>query len=395
LKEGRGIKVAAKSIQQNIRVDFTYRVHFTEDFLAATNPLLAEVLTPPWPGAQATALFVIDQGLMLHHPELIERIKAYTAATPHLKIPCDPLVLTGGEAVKNRLRPVSNLLRAINRSNLDRHAYVVAIGGGAVLDAAGFAAAVAHRGIRLVRVPTTVLAQNDAGIGVKNGINAFGKKNFLGTFSPPCAVINDFTLLDTLDQDEWRSGISEAIKVALLKDPEFFRFLEDSAERLRHRDNDAMRWLIQRCAELHLEHIATCGDPFETGSSRPLDFGHWSAHKLEALSGYRLRHGDAVAIGLALDATYCRLSGMLAEEPWRRIIGVLRNAGFVLFVPELKEKLDTPGHPRSLLHGLEEFREHLGGRLTLMMLTDIGEGIEVNEIDTNVLRQAIQVLEGV
>ena len=119
--------------------------------------------------------------------------------------------------------------RAIHEYGIDRHAYVLAVGGGALLDMVGYAAATAHRGVRLVRVPTTVLSQNDSGIGVKNSVNAFGKKNFLGTFAPPFAVFNDFTFLTTLSDRDWRAGISEAIKVALLKDATFFAFLEEHA----------------------------------------------------------------------------------------------------------------------------------------------------------------------
>jgi 3-dehydroquinate synthase len=271
---------------------------------------------------------------------------------------------------------------------------MMVIGGGAVLDMGGFAAATAHRGIRLIRVPTTVLAQNDSGVGVKNGINAFGAKNFVGTFAPPYAVINDREFLRTLDDRDWRSGIAEAIKVALIKDRAFFESLAIDAERLAPptRDPDAIERLVHRCAELHLEHIATGGDPFELGSSRPLDFGHWAAHRLEHLTAYRLRHGEAVAIGIALDTTYSWLLGLLSEAEWVRIMSLFDHLGFMLFVPELEAHLDHPTHDRSLFRGLREFQEHLGGRLTIMLLRGIGRPIEVHEIDQEVYRKAIQHL---
>ena len=269
----------------------------------------------------------------------------------------------------------------------------MAIGGGAVVDTAGYAAGVAHRGIRLIRIPTTVLAQNDASVGVKNGVNAFGKKNFLGTFAPPFAVINDSDFLNTLDQRDWISGISEAVKVALLKDPGFFDFIRTNAVQLQNRDMDAMKTLIYRCAELHLEHISTNGDPFEMGSSRPLDFGHWAAHKLEQLTNYELRHGEAVAIGIALDVTYSWLKGMISREEWKQVLDSLKNCGFRLYIPELQNRLDQPEHSDSLLHGLKEFREHLGGRLTIMLLEGIGKGLEVHEVDFDLYRKAVQHLE--
>jgi 3-dehydroquinate synthase len=242
--------------------------------------------------------------------------------------------------------------------------------------------------VRLIRVPTTVLAQNDSGVGVKNSVNAFGKKNFLGTFAPPFAVLNDFAFLTTLSDRDWRAGISEAIKVALLKDPAFFTFLERSAGALVARDMAAMQWLVYRCAQLHLEHIATSGDPFELGSSRPLDFGHWAAHKLEQLSDYELRHGEAVAIGIALDATYAHLAGMLPADAWRRILDLILAAGLPVYAAELEQT--TAGGEVAVLAGLEEFREHLGGQLTIMLLEGIGQGVEVHEMDPASILESVE-----
>jgi 3-dehydroquinate synthase len=247
--------------------------------------------------------------------------------------------------------------------------------------------------VRLIRIPTTVLSQNDSGVGVKNGINAFGKKNFLGTFAPPYAVLNDSRFLTTLSDRDWRSGIAEAIKVALIKDAAFFEFLEDRATALVSRDMEAMQHLIYRCAALHLHHIATSGDPFELGSARPLDFGHWSAHKLEPLSGYRLRHGEAVAIGIALDTTYSYLSGFIPEPDWRRVLRLLQATGFAIHAPELSEHRDEPGSPHCILHGLSEFREHLGGELTITLLERIGRGFEVHEIDEPRMVESIALLK--
>jgi 3-dehydroquinate synthase len=269
----------------------------------------------------------------------------------------------------------------------------MAIGGGAVLDMVGYAAATAHRGVRLIRVPTTVLGQNDSGVGVKNGVNAFGTKNFLGTFAPPVAVLNDSRFLTTLSARDWRSGIAEAIKVALLKDAAFFDAIEEQAPRLVQCDMRAMEDLIYRCAQLHVEHIATSGDPFEWGSSRPLDFGHWAAHKLEHLSGYRLRHGEAVAIGIALDTTYSYLVGLLPEPDWRRILDLLTACRLALYAPELSQHLHERDDPRCILSGLTEFREHIGGELTITLLERIGRRIEVHTIDEEIMTASIALLQ--
>ncbi|MGH2550975.1 MAG: 3-dehydroquinate synthase, partial [Thermomicrobiales bacterium] len=327
------------------------------------------------------------------NPTLLDDIDRYFQSYREThRLVREPLLVPGGEQVKNDHRYVSEIQSAINDGGIDRHEYVVVVGGGAVLDMAGFAAATAHRGIRLVRVPTTVLSQNDSGVGVKNGVNAFGKKNFLGSFSPPVAVINDFALLEKISDRDWRGGISEAVKVALLKDVAFFEFLEEHGDDLRDRDEASMRWLIYRCAELHLNHIATSGDPFEFGSSRPLDFGHWSAHKLEQISNYSWRHGEAVAIGISLDSTYSYLSGRLSESEWQRIIAVFQAVGLPIYAPELESSLADRSSSLCVLQGLNEFREHLGGELTIMLLNGIGQGIEVHEIDESLMIEAMALL---
>lgn len=367
-------------IEQAVQVSYRYPVHFTAGLFSAENAILRDVLLQGAGGRPVKALCIVEREVIAHHPALAGEIAAYFARPGDLvRLVAAPLIVDGGEQVKNDPAQVEAIHRAINEHGIDRHAYVIAIGGGALLDMAGYAAATAHRGVRLIRVPTTVLSQNDSGVGVKNSVNAFGKKNFLGTFAPPYAVLNDATFLTTLSDRDWRAGISEAIKVALLKDPAFFAFLEEQAQALMERDLDAMAWLVYRCAELHLEHIATSGDPFETGSSRPLDFGHWAAHKLEQLSHYEIRHGEAVAVGIALDATYAHLSGMLADEDWRRILDLIGSVGLPLYVPELATMTAEGRH--AVLLGLEEFREHLGGQLTIMLLEAIGQGIEVHEMD--------------
>jgi len=269
---------------------------------------------------------------------------------------------------------------------------MVVIGGGAVLDAVGFAAAMAHRGIRLIRVPTTVLSQDDSAIGVKNGINAFGKKNYLGTFATPFAVINDADFLLTLSDRDWRAGISEAIKAALIRDADFFAFIEQHAADLKRRDMAVMKEVIHRSAAIHYAHIASGGDPFELGSSRPLDYGHWAAHKLEQVTDYRLRHGEAVGIGLALDTTYACLKGYLPETEWRRVMDVLAAVGLAVYTPELSAHLDKDSDSRNVLRGLIEFQEHLGGTLTIMLLRGIGRAFDVHEIDRDVMIRSIEVL---
>jgi len=366
-----------QTISRAIKVQFDHRVHFTRGLFAPSNSLLLTLLAQP--GRVPKVLAVLDEGLALARPELPQAIETYfSGLRDQLALAGPPLIIEGGERAKMSYFHVSEIHSQIERHHIDRHSCVLGIGGGALLDVAGLAAATAHRGVRHVRVPTTVLGQNDSGVGVKNGINAFGKKNFIGTFSPPFAVINDFDFVATLPERDKRSGFAEAVKVALVRDRSFFESLERDGDLLAAFQDEAMQRMIYRSAELHVEHIANGGDPFEFGSARPLDFGHWAAHKLEQLSDYQIRHGEAVAIGIALDVLYSRNIGLLDAASAGRILALLRKLGFELFANELLH-LDAEHQPM-VLKGLEEFREHLGGELTLTMLRGIGDGVEVHEI---------------
>ena len=369
-------------LQQSFSVPFRYPVVFTENLFAVSQTLFVDIFPE---GQLSRVFFVLDSGVAACHPELISQIKTYVAAYPsRLALVAEPLVVAGGEACKNDPDAYQQVVEATHLHGIDRHSYIAAIGGGAVLDMVGFAAAISHRGIRLIRIPTTVLSQNDSAVGVKNSINAFGKKNYLGTFTPPFAVLNDFTFLESLEDRDWASGISEAIKVALIKDLEFFEWLEKVAPALARREMESMKEHIIRSAQHHMAHIAGA-DPFEFGSSRPLDFGHWAAHKLEKLSDFRIRHGEAVAIGIALDSAYSFLQGRIGEGDLIRIFNLFHTLGLSLYAPELQEE--------ALLQGLKEFQEHLGGKLTVMLLDALGTGVEVHEMDSNLIVKALHLLQ--
>jgi len=383
-------------VDQQFLVTFRYPVHFTRGVFAAANPLLRKILTDRSQRHPTDFTVMVDDGVARAHPRLLADVETYArTADGGLRMTAPVLILPGGEEVKNDPHHLEAIYERLHEAALCRQSYVVVVGGGAVLDAVGYAAATAHRGLRLIRVPTTVLAQDDSAMGVKNGINAFGKKNYLGAFAAPFAVINDFDFLPTLLDRDWLSGVSEAIKVALIKDPDFFAHIEHQAAKLVSRDQSAMEDVVRHSAALHLSHIATAGDPFEQTSSRPLDFGHWAAHRLEQLSRHRLRHGEAVAIGIALDSTYSHLSGSLAEADWRRIIDLLLALKLAVSAPELEEALDDPSETGSVLAGLAEFREHLGGQLTIMLLRSIGDAFDVHEIDTGVMIRSIETLAGI
>jgi 3-dehydroquinate synthase len=378
------------AVIQHVEVAFDTPVHFTRNLFDPANPVLAKVMRPA-AGLAPKLLVAVEAGLLDHRPDLCERIIAY-ARRHELQLVEAPVLLEGGEVIKRSWEGVERVLEAINRGDIDRHSYVVAVGGGAFLDTVGFAAAIAHRGVRLIRVPTTVLSQNDSGVGVKSAINYFGKKNWLGSFAPPFAVLNDSNFLESLSERDWRAGMAEAVKIALIRDATFFEILEKDALKLIARSMPAMRRLVQRCALGHMAHIREGGDPFEMGSARPLDHGHWSAHRLEALSGWEIRHGEAVAIGLALDAIYARRMGFLAEADGGRVLALLTALGFELWAPQLEAR-DANGRLQ-LIVGLEEFRQHLGGQLTITLIEGIGRGFEVHEMDAEVIAASLAELKG-
>jgi 3-dehydroquinate synthase len=377
---------------QRFTVEYQYPVYFTERLFDPVNPVLAEVVTRLEPERRHRCLVFVDEGLLGARPGLSDQVERYCAHhRRRLALVAPPIPVPGGERVKNELFFVEHMQRQVFEHAIDRHSYVIAIGGGALLDAVGLVAATTHRGVRLIRVPSTVLAQDDSGVGVKNGVNLFGVKNFCGTFAPPFAVLNDIDLLTPLSERDKVAGMAEAVKVALIRDGDFFTWLERNADDLITFQQAALAAMIRRCAELHMRQIAHGGDPFETGSARPLDYGHWSAHKLETLTSHHLRHGEAVAIGIALDARYSVLAGLLAASEETRICALLEHLGFRLWHPALEAT--RPDGTLALFEGLREFREHLGGELTVTLLEGIGRGIEVHEIDEARMRAALRWLK--
>lgn len=378
------------SIIEEIQIAYRHQVTFTEGVFAPENALLASTIKECSSAEIPRVFIVADAAFMAANPDtrskIIEFFEHHRDAIQYLGC----LELPGGEQLKNESEYLEQLYQAIEEQKLCRHSYIIALGGGALLDLVGFATSTAHRGIRHVRLPTTSLSQGDGGCGVKNGINYFGKKNFIGTFTPPTAVINDVEFLKSLPEPRLLDGFIEAIKVALIKDNSFFQYIEENAPAILQRDFKIIRKVLEASARHHVLHIARNGDPFELTSSRPLDFGHWSAHKLEVLSDYSLSHGESVAIGIALDSIYSHRKGYLSETNLQRILKLIQVFGFRIYDERLSELTEDGQHV--ILRGLEEFREHMGGRLTIPLLKEIGQQFEVNDMDAALLVESIESL---
>lgn len=367
-----------------------HRVHFTRGAFDGVNPVLAQALAPGVDqgstAARGRLLVVVDQGVAQVRPDLQAQVTDYMRIHQAM-LPAFAGIhaLPGGETVKNDLSNLEWLLSEMHKAKLCRKSAVLVIGGGAVLDAVGFAAAVSHRGIPLVRMPTTTLAQCDSGVGVKNAVNMFGKKNFIGAFAVPKAVVNDLDFLDAQADLPFHAGLAEAVKVALLKDAAFFARLEANAARIGAREREACDDAVMTSARLHLEHIALGGDPFESRMARPLDFGHWSAHKLEQMTGYVVSHGEAVAAGVALDMTYAALTGLCAPALAARVRALLTQWQLPLWHDAMGDG--------ALLDGLEEFREHLGGELTITIPRAPGEPVNLHQVERAKMVEALGLLE--
>ncbi len=382
----RKLSISMSGKDYTIQLSIEHRIRFTKGSFESSNKMLEEVLET---NGHAKVLVFLEKKVAEAFPLLAKKVKEYFIAAAGLE--CTSVrVLVGAEECKRNEIVLRAAWDAVEEDKIDRHSYIIAIGGGAFLDVIGFAAATAHRGCRFVRFPTTTLSQDDSGVGVKNGINAYGKKNWIGAFAVPYAVINDFNFLYTQSEDVCRTGLVEAIKVALVRDGSFFHWLEDNGELLAQLRPAVLEEAVERSAMLHAEHIAQGGDPFETGSSRPLDYGHWAAHKLEQLTKFELSHAEAVSVGVALDTIYSWKTGRLSKQQAKRVINLLLKLKMPIWHDSFEYR-DSHNN-RRVFAGVEEFREHLGGELTVMMLKDIGVGEDVHELDVEILEWAMDWL---
>ncbi len=379
------------TLRQQISVHWEFPVIFTHDVFSIGNPVLLDTLDRLHESRRHRAMVFVDSFVAQTKPRFTQEVVAYFAAHPtRMQLAALPQIIAGGEAAKNDFSLVESIMRLLLEERMDRQSFVIIVGGGAVLDCVGLAASLVHRGLRQVRVPTTVLGQNDAGVGLKNAVNFCGGKNAVGTFAPPFAVLNDFEFLVSLSDRDWLCGVAEAFKVAIIRDRIFFEWLLEHAAAFPARDLKAMQLLVERCAEMHLEHIRTSGDPFEYGCARPLDFGHWSAHKLEVLSNFHISHGEAVASGVLLDSIYAQAQAWITPVEFAEIFTGLRACGFKLWFEEY-DQIDASGH-RAIFQGLRDFQEHLGGELCVTFPHGIGARHEVHEIDLAKMEQSIQEL---
>jgi 3-dehydroquinate synthase len=227
-----------------------------------------------------------------------------------------------------RLGTVEEIARKLNRAGADRHSTLVAVGGGVVGDIAGFAAATYLRGVRIVHVPTTLVAQVDSAIGGKTGVDLPEGKNLVGSFYQPSLVIVDPKLLRTLSHRDYRSGLYEVVKYGIIADAKLFEFLEGHMDALLRRDSAALDWIIPRCIAIKARVVNQ--DERESGLRKILNFGHTLGHALEAATGYtQFRHGEAIAWGMMAAAMLGVAAGCTREFDAARIFRLIARVGLL------------------------------------------------------------------
>lgn len=292
-----------------------------------------------------------------------------------------------GEPHKN-VRAVESLCRALSRAGADRRALIVAVGGGVVGDVAGYVAASYLRGVALVHVPTTLVAQVDSSIGGKTGVNLPEGKNLVGAFYAPRLVLIDYDLLRTLPEREYRSGLAEVIKYGVIADKKLFTYLEKHMQKVLRRDHSALEYLIPRCAQIKAQVVSR--DEREAGLREILNFGHTFGHALESVTKYkRFKHGEAVAWGMMCAALLAHEIDMMAADEVARVVALVRRIGPLPAWPRVT--------PHVLLEAMRADKKTHAGKLRFVLAGKIGQAESVNGVPADavesVLRFAPQVLD--
>ena len=284
---------------------------------------------------------------------------------------------------KKNMRTVELLCRKLTRAGADRKSLIVAVGGGVVGDVAGFVAASYLRGVALVHVPTTLVAQVDSSIGGKTGVNLPEGKNLVGAFYAPRLVLIDTDLLRTLPERQFRSGIAEVIKYGVIADAELFAYLEQKMEKLLRQDRDALEYVIPRCVEIKAEVVSR--DERESGLREILNFGHTFGHALESVTKYqRYLHGEAVAWGMIAAAALGREVGITGAEDVTRVVSLIRRMGKIPAWPRVT--------PKILMSAMVSDKKTRAGKLRFVLSSRIGEAHSSEAVAMDALERVLQLM---
>jgi 3-dehydroquinate synthase len=346
-----------------VRVDLgprSYEIRVVSGRTAEFGPFVRTALDATWSGRSCrSALIVADENLAA-----LGTSGTYRDALARVGIDSTVAVLRPGEATKS-LVSASRLYDHLVSIKADRHTAVVAIGGGVIGDLAGFVAATYARGIPLVMVPTTLLAQVDSSVGGKVGVNHPGAKNIIGAFHQPSAVWIDTEALRTLPDRELRCGLAEVVKYGVILDGAFFGELEHRVEAILRRDDSVLRRIVARNCELKAS-VVSRDEREETGLRAVLNFGHTIGHAIEAVAGYDgpYQHGEAVAVGMVAETRLAERLGWIGPDVVGRIEGLLDRLG----LPTAASGLDTG----RLLEAMGRDKKNRGGRIRFVLPRSVG-----------------------
>jgi 3-dehydroquinate synthase len=283
------------------------------------------------------------------------------------------------ESAKN-LHSVEQLARSLSRAGADRKSLLVAVGGGVVGDVAGFIAASYLRGIALVHVPTTLVAQVDSSIGGKTGVNLAEGKNLVGAFYPPRLVLTDPELLRTLPDREFRGGLAEVIKHAIIADAPMFAILEEDIDQILRRDRKSLNDLIPRNVQIKARVVSR--DERESGLREILNFGHTFAHAFESVTKYRLyQHGEAVAWGMMAAAFLGHELGLTRADDVSRIVALVRRIGPLPPWPSVSSA--------SLINAMRSDKKTRSGILRFVLSPRIGEARSYDTVPPHVVERVL------
>ena len=337
--------------------DRSYAIHVGEGVLAQAGRLIAPLVS-------RRAVVVTNPIVAEHH---LEPLRSALAAG---SIQSDVILVPDGEAHKdwNTVYAVQTRLLELG---VERSTALLALGGGVVGDLAGFAAATYQRGIPLVQVPTTLLAQVDSAVGGKTAVNHPLGKNMIGAFYQPRAVLSDTGVLRTLGDREYRAGIAEVIKYGAIRDTALFEWLEANVEALLARDTDAMMHAVVESCRIKAEIVAA--DEHEAGERVLLNFGHTFAHAIETATGYGIwLHGEAVAAGMALAARLSVMMSGLPQADEARLVELVHRAGLPINPPQLS----IP----EWLEAMARDKKVEGGAMRFVVLERLGRAILRSDI---------------
>ena len=335
----------------------SYPVLIAEDVFAEGNPAFAGLLKELTGSAEPRVLMVADGNVVQRTEGLGTRIGKYVQ-THGIKLAAPPVVLGGGEKIKSdNLQSVLKIVTAALDAKVGANDIVLALGGGTILDVAGYAACQVRGGVKLVRMPTTVASMLDAAFAAEAAVNSPSVKNAMRVPCPPAAVVVDPKFAATVLDGVWRGGIGEAVRHAAVTDGALMKKLAKSAEALKNRDMSVLSEIVQACIESRVKKGGT-------------DFALWSAHRLEAMSGYKLPHGYAVPIGICIDCAYAVERNLMKEEDQEFICRVLADCGAL---DGLAHSRHLMTQPESILFGLDAWRLSTGSE-AILVPAGIGKG---------------------